>query len=441
VRPSWHHGAAALVLLAVAATLAGCARPAPRAPQPAAEAFRRPEVRPGDATEKEERQFDKAWQLLLRGDLPRAEKDLRALSTRRPKLVAARTGLAYVQLAAGKPDEAGRLFEAVLAERPDEPSALTGAAIAAGRRGDLEAALVYYRRASEARPAEAGLRRQVADARVQLTEHRVAAAREALDRGDSAGAIAAYERALQAAPELAGLRLELAELLLKQGDTAAAVAALEADPTGERQVWLRLGEVQTGLQEYERALATYRRMLERDPRDEEALRAARLVREQIELSQMPPEYRRIRTAEVITRADLAALMAVKVSALGKVPTGAAPVAVDISGSWARDHILRLLSLGIMTVYPNHTFQPAATVRRGEMALAIQRVLDLLRHPAAPAPVFSDMSRSNLHHYAAARVVAAGLMDLTPQGAFQAWRPVSGREANDVIENLVRVVGP
>jgi len=49
VRPSWHHGAAALVLLAVAATLAGCARPAPRAPQPAAEAFRRPEVRPGDA--------------------------------------------------------------------------------------------------------------------------------------------------------------------------------------------------------------------------------------------------------------------------------------------------------------------------------------------------------------------------------------------------------
>jgi hypothetical protein len=33
------------------------------------------------------------------------------------------------------------------------------------------------------------------------------------------------------------------------------------------------------------------------------------------------------------------------------------------------------------------------------------------------------------------------MDTTPEGAFQAWRPVSGREASDVIENLARLAGP
>jgi transcriptional regulator with XRE-family HTH domain len=195
------------------------------------------------------------------------------------------------------------------------------------------------------------------------------------------------------------------------------------------------------MQQHARALEVYRRLLERDPRDEDALRAARAAREQVELLQMPPEYRRIRTAESITRADLAALIGVKVTALSRAPTGAAQVAVDISGSWAREHVLRVLAYGIMSVYPNHTFQPAATVRRGELALAVQRILDLLRHPAAAAPVFTDMSRSNLHHYAAARVVAAGLMDTTPEGAFQAWRPVSGREASDVIEGLARLVGP
>ena len=33
------------------------------------------------------------------------------------------------------------------------------------------------------------------------------------------------------------------------------------------------------------------------------------------------------------------------------------------------------------------------------------------------------------------------MDLTPAGAFEAWRPVSRREAVDVLEGLVRLVGP
>jgi hypothetical protein len=52
-----------------------------------------------------------------------------------------------------------------------------------------------------------------------------------------------------------------------------------------------------------------------------------------------------------------------------------------------------------------------------------------------------MSASNLSRYPAARVVGAGLMDLTEAGAFEAWRPVSGQEAVDVLEGLVRLVGP
>ena len=45
------------------------------------------------------------------------------------------------------------------------------------------------------------------------------------------------------------------------------------------------------------------------------------------------------------------------------------------------------------------------------------------------------------HYQATRVIAAGLMDLTPAGGFEAWRPVSGPEAVAVVEELVRLVGP
>jgi hypothetical protein len=161
----------------------------------------------------------------------------------------------------------------------------------------------------------------------------------------------------------------------------------------------------------------------------------------MELLEMPEEYRAIASAQRLSRADLAALLSVKVTALSRARAGAPKVAIDISGSWAREHIIRALSLDLLDVYPNHTFQPAATVRRGELARAVARVLDVLKWPPLPTPALADMTAGNLYYAAVGRVVAAGLMDLTPNGAFEAWRPVSGQEAVDVIEGLIRLVGP
>ena len=50
----------------------------------------------------------------------------------------------------------------------------------------------------------------------------------------------------------------------------------------------------------------------------------------------------------------------KVTALTRVKEREAKVAIDISGSWAREHIATVLALDILDLYPNHTFQPGAT---------------------------------------------------------------------------------
>jgi tetratricopeptide (TPR) repeat protein len=283
--------------------------------------------------------------------------------------------------------------------------------------------------------------KRLGEIKLQVTERRVAAARAALNSDDIEGAIGEYESALAIAPELSGLRIDLANLFLDRDDASAAVAVLEADPGQDRQVLLRLGEVEAGRGNYAGALEAYRRILTREPRDAEALGRAFEVRQALEMQQMPEEYRRIFSAPRISRADLAALLAVKVPTLGRLSGSDPQVAVDISGSWARDHVLKILALDLMEVYPNHTFQPAATVRRGDLARALARILDLVKWPSAPAPVLKDMSPSNLFHDAAVRVVAAGIMDLTPEGAFEPWRPISGQDAGAIIENLVRLIGP
>ena len=95
----------------------------------------------------------------------------------------------------------------------------------------------------------------------------------------------------------------------------------------------------------------------------------------------------------------------------------------------------------MDVYPNHTFQPGAIVRRVDLARAAGRILDRLGWPRAAAPAPVDMPRSHLDYDAVQHVLGAGLMGLTPAGAFEPWRPVSGPEAMEVVDALARLVGP
>jgi tetratricopeptide (TPR) repeat protein len=430
--------AAAFALLAAL----GCASapPRPATTTPETEEFVFPRSAPGEVRPHEAGQIERAWHEILGGRAADAERRLRKVLVESPGLIAAETALAYARLRSGDNADAARRFAAVLEHRPQDPSALVGHALALARSGDQEGALAAYARAAAADPSSETIRRRRAELRLAVTETRVSSARNAAQAGDIDRAVAEYDLALSAAPELSTVRLELASLLVGRGQLDAAVALLQADPAGDRQVLMRLAELAEQGGDHERALDVYRRVLQANPHDEEALGAARRVREGIEAEQMPEEYRRIIDAPTITRADLAALMMVKVRRLAQAPLGPGRVAIDISGSWARDHIIRALALDLVSVYPNHTFQPGAMVRRGDLARAVARALDLLQYPAAPAPRLTDMSANNALYYPAARTVSAGLMDLTEDGAFVPWRPVSGREATDVIEGLVRLVG-
>jgi len=434
---------AALVLGSALALslLAGCAKP--RAPQhpPQGEDYLYPAPRAGELRQDEAVVFERAWRDVLAGSAESGARAFTEILRNRPGLAPAQTGFAFARLRAGRYREAAQGFDAVLEGRADYVPALIGAGSAALRLGDPERALGYYKRAEEAAPTQPLATRRLAELKLQVTERRVAAARASLQRGETAAAVEEYRRALEVAPEVAALRVEYVNLLLAGGDVNGAIEALRADPAGDRQAMLRLGELLTGQQDHAGALEAYRRMLQRDPKDAEAQQLAFAARDALELEGLPPEFRQIGDAPRITRADLAALVVVKLPSLRQVDGGDPDLAVDIAGSWAREYILVALSHDVMEVYPNHTFQPGAIARRGDLARAVARSLDLLRHPTEPAPAISDMSPNNLFYDAAARAVAAGLMDLTAAGAFEAWRPVTGRDATDVVEALARLLGP
>lgn len=428
-----------VALVALAAALGGCAkRVAP--PLPEGEEYVFPAPEPAELMPAQRALLQQAWREVQSGDAGAAVGHFDKLLRQRPASVAARTGLGYAHLRSSRLAPARAAFETALDARPQYVSALVGLGSIAVREGELERAVELFRRASGIAPDDPVVRKRLGSLKLQVTDRRMAEAEAALERGDLVAAALAYEAALAAAPELAGIRLALAEVLTRQDDRRGAIAVLEADLSGERQVLLELGRLLCEEKDYARALEVYTRLLAHGPGDAEARAGQKRAREGLEAQAMPLEYQSIPDAPRVTRADLAALVVVRVPALRRAGAGEPRVAVDISGSWARDQVARVLSLGIMELYPNHTFQPNALVRRLDLARVAARTLDVVRWPAGRGPVPNDMPPAHLDYPAVQRVLAAGLMGLTPAGAFEPWRPVSGREAIELVDALAQLAG-
>jgi tetratricopeptide (TPR) repeat protein len=437
VRPSL---GAAIIVAAAVVTAGACAKRV-AVPIPEAQDYVFPAPAAGELAAAEAKALRTAWTEVLAGDAAKAQRRLERL--RRPKASrpSVDTALGYARLRQGRTGEAAEAFAAALARAPFYLPGLVGAGSAAATRGDEEAALAFYRRAQAGAPGDALVRKRVGSLKLGITEKRMARAQAALETGDTAAAEADYRAVLDVAPEVAPVRLALADLLAGRGEMEAAAAVLASDPTGDHGAALRRAGLLLALGDFDGAEAAYRGLLSRDPADAAARAGLAAARDAREAAAMPEEYRRIPAAARVSRADLAALLATRVKALQRTGPGEPRVAVDIAGSWAREPIAMVLALEVMDLYPNHTFQPWAAVRRVDLARAAARILDRLRWPRATAAPPADMPPSHLDYEAVERALGAGVMSLAADGAFEPSRPVTGPEAIEVVDAVARLVSP
>jgi len=159
-------------------------------------------------------------------------------------------------------------------------------------------------------------------------------------------------------------------------------------------------------------------------------------------AQLPPEYKATLSAAQITRGDLAALIGVRLESVVKAAPTRQVVMTDVRGHWAATWIARVAEAGIMPPFENHTFQPNAVVRRGDLAVAISRLLTqlssndaALRSRLAQRPAIGDMNRRHVQYTAAAAAVASGVMPLVEGDRFLVGRPVSGSEAVETLDKV------
>jgi tetratricopeptide (TPR) repeat protein len=216
--------------------------------------------------------------------------------------------------------------------------------------------------------------------------------------------------------------------------------ATELDPF-DATAFVQLGELLDSRQDFAGAEAAYRKAIDLDPSPELEAKLATVSKNARE-AQLPPEFKAALSAAQITRGDLAAVIGVRLEPIVKAAPTRQVVMTDVRGHWAGPWIAQVAGAGIMPPFENHTFQPNAAVRRGDLAVAISRLLTLvsssnaaLRARLAQRPAIGDMNPRHVQYTAAAAAVASGVMPLVEGDRFLVGRPVAGSEAVDAVDRV------
>lgn len=437
----------AALLLVVAAA---CAPAAPSLPDPGTPDrypdFLFPEAPDGLGTPAALERHRAGWLWLQAGDFRAAERNFNATLKMAPGFYPAEAGLGYVELAQKDHDDAASHFERAIKSNAEYVPALVGRGEALLALGQRDRALESFERAVAKNPTLSPLRSRVEVLRFRGLQDDVAEARKAADGGRLEEARVAYQRAIAASPQSPFLLRELATVERRAGNLDAALEharrSVEIEPTDARSL-LVLGEIYEAQGDLARAADTYDAAISIEPNP--ALeRKTETLRERLLIAALPPEFAAIETAATVSRAQLAALIGVRLAdLLARWPPTSPVVVTDTRGHWASPWILQVTRTGVMEVYSNHTFQPSSLVRRADLAQTASRVLSLL---AAENPSLAtrwrdvrrrlpDVSPGHLAYPAASLAVEAGVMNVLEDGTFGLARPVSGAEAGAAVRRL------
>lgn len=386
------------------------------------------------------------WRWLQAGDVRAAERSFAAVIKQSAEFYPAEAGLGYAALARKDHKAAASHFDRAVVANPRYAPALAGRGEALLALGQREMALKSFEAALGADARLETLRSRVEVLRFRGLQDDLAEARKLADSGKLREARAAYEVAIAASPQSPFLYRELAAVERRDGDMASALShaqkATELDPNDGRSLTL-IGEIYESQLEYAKAFDAYTAAAAFEPSDALSNKIEGL-RERAAFEAMPAEYRTIEISPTVTRAQLAALLGVRLEELLKrAQRKNAVVITDTRGNWAATWILSVVRAGLMEVYPNHTFQPQSTVRRGDLAQAASRTLPLIaaENPGLGVPwrdakhLFPDLSQGHLSYPAASLAVEAGVMTTLEDGSFQLARPITGAEALAAVRAL------
>jgi tetratricopeptide (TPR) repeat protein len=150
-------------------------------------------------------------------------------------------------------------------------------------------------------------------------------------------------------------------------------------------------------------------------------------------------FHQIRDSKAVTRAQFAMLLVryfPQVTEFRQTPQ----IITDIKDSPARPEIQTVVDIGLIDAFPNHDFEPSIPISRGDLARAFARLSRLIRVSADQAKPVSapDVAETNAMYPEVRLVLGYGVMSLEDSGSFNVSGDVTGGQAVQSAEQLLRI---
>ena len=387
---------------------------------------------------------EEAWDYLKQGRGGKAEQALSELGAESPVYS---VGFGYVQYLMNKLQAAERYFKEALRSQPELALAHAGLAQIYLQTGREDQAFAAFREVLKTEPENPWAKEQYETLKTRKLEEVLAEANTALAEGDIKKGKAALLKALYFDPQHTDSHLTLAEIYKQENKLQNALVHLKAANSAEPEdavILKNYAETLYQAGQYTKSLAIYEQLNKLEPENQEIKDQIENLRSQLGIYELPSLYETIPASEMITREEMAALLAVKFKGIIDEPADSPPIIIDISTSWASKFILQMTSLRIMGIYANHTFQPKKILNRAEIAEIISRFADYLGNkgfkfiqliPAHRIEI-SDVSPQNYYYQSIIKMLSYGIMELTADKSFQPDRTVSGEEAIQLLDVLL-----
>lgn len=336
------------------------------------------------------------WEMVRSGRLREAEGLLDGLLVEAPLDPGVLAAAGYLELRRGSPERAEARFDAALERDAGSALAALGSVLSRLDDGEPEELFSRLRRLAAIAPDSLAVAALLPDLEREITDARLASAREAARGGSPAAAVVArYRAALEVLPGSSDLVFEAAEAAAAAGNREQALDWFEDvsdDPGAAARDALAASIAAARLLADSGRLADSLVRLDQVrehpalPEHPDLAASALEFADRLAYVRLTERFDRIRETERGTREQLAAVLALELGipeAGGAAGANGDPgivIAVDLERSWAADQILAAVGAGYMRIFPDNTFKPRDYVTRAELAESLAAALAAL-HPA------------------------------------------------------------
>ena len=390
---------------------------------------------------------EEIWNSLRAGNGEKAKKTLTKLSKENMLYY---SGWGYANYVLHDLQTAEDFFKASLRDHPGLILSHLGLAQIYQETGRDDMAFTTYREVLKREPEHPWAKPRYDFIKDEKTKEFLEQGRSFIAQGNSEEGRTAYLQALYYSPQSEEAHLALAEIYNQRDQPKHALVHLDAlfslSPTDKRIVEV-YGNTLFQIKEFSRSLEIYLRLLELDPGNDKAGEMVESLRNRLGIFELPSQYNSIPISEAVTKEEMAALIGVKFKDILPSPPGTPPIIIDISTSWASKLILSAASLGILDIYPNHTFQPQKNISRAEMAEITYRLLNKLKEKGyrfiqqiPPETIeVTDVSPDNFYFRPIVMMISYDIMSLAMEKKFNPEQSVSGQEAIRLLDIILALV--